>query len=174
VPASGKSSVARALADATGWPVLTLDTIKNPFLTVLPPGDRLFNRTLGRASYAAIFDLIADAPAGSSFILDAWFGFQPLETLTEGLARAGVSEVAEIWCHAPPDTIGARYAARLDSRPAGHPGAEYVPELIALAARARPTGIAPCHDIDTTRPPDMAALRRFLDTALGGGHSSAR
>lgn len=174
VPASGKSGVARALSDATGWPILTLDTIKNPFLAELPPGDRLFNRTLGRASYAAIFDLIADAPAGSTFIVDAWFGFQPLEILTGHLARAGVAQVAEVWCHAPPDTIGARYAARLDSRPAGHPGAEYVPELIALAARARPTGLAPCLDVDTTQTPDPADLRRFVDRTFGGGHSSAR
>jgi glucokinase len=162
VPASGKSSVARALADATGWPILTLDTIKNPFLTILSPGDRVFNRTLGRASYAAIFDLMADAPAGSTFIVDAWFGFQPREVLEQGLAHAGVSELAEIWCHAPPDVIGARYDARLGARPAGHPGREYVPELVALAARAAPTGLAPRLDVDTTRPLDTGALAGWL------------
>ena len=162
VPASGKSSVSRALADATGWPILTLDTIKNPFLTTLPPGDRLFNRTLGRASYAAIFDLIADAPAGSHFIIDAWFGFQPLDVLEQGLARAGVTDLAEIWCHAPPETVGARYSSRLDKRPAGHPGADYVPELIALAGRATPTGLAPRHDIDTTEPLNLALLTDWL------------
>jgi glucokinase len=150
VPASGKSTVARALSDATGWLVLSLDTIKNPFLATLPPGDRLFNRTLGRASYAAIFDIIATAPAGHTFILDAWFGFQPPEVLQDGLTRAGVGRIAEIWCHAPPEVIGARYDARLDQRPAGHPGADYVPELIALAARAAPTGLAACHHVDTT------------------------
>lgn len=152
VPASGKSSVARALADQTGWPILTLDTIKTPFLDVLPPGDRAFNRTLGRASYAAIFDLIHDAPAGSSFIIDAWFGFQPLAVLEDGLARAGVTDLAEIWCHAPPKVIGQRYADRLHTRHPGHPGASYVPELIALAEAARPTGLAPRLDIDTTLP----------------------
>ncbi|MDP3196120.1 ROK family protein [Tabrizicola sp.] len=162
VPASGKSSVARALSDATGWPILTLDTIKNPFLATLPPGDRLFNRTLGRATYAAIFDLVADAPAASSFILDAWFGFQPIDVLKAGLVRAGVTDLAEVWCHAPPQTVGDRYAARLASRPAGHPGAEYVPELIALAERATPTGLAPCHDIDTTRSVDIPALTDWL------------
>ena len=162
VPASGKSSVARALADATGWPILTLDTIKNPFLATLPPGDRLFNRTLGRASYAAIFDLIADAPADSAFIVDAWFGFQPLDVLEAGLARAGVTNLAEVWCHAPPETVGARYAARLDQRPAGHPGADYVPELIALARRATPTGLAPSHDVDTSRPLDVSGLTNWL------------
>jgi len=169
VPAAGKSSVARALADATGWPILALDTVKAPFLTVLPPGDRLFNRTLGRASYAAIFDLIADAPAGSAFIVDAWFGFQPLEVLAQGLARAGVTDLAEVWCHAPPETVGARYAARLGQRPAGHPGADYVPELVALAGRAAPTGLAPCHDIDTTRPLDLPALADWLQGLRGSG-----
>ncbi len=167
VPASGKSGVARALADATGWPVLSLDTIKNPFLTVLPPGNRLFNRTLGSASYAAIFDLIADAPAGSHFIVDAWFGFQPREVLERGLARAGVTDLAEVWCLAAPETIGARYAARLDQRPPGHPGADYVPELIALAARAAPTGLAPHLVVDTTEPPDPQAMTDWLRTVWG-------
>jgi glucokinase len=166
VPASGKSKVARMLSEATGWPVLALDTIKNPFLLELPPGDRLFNRTLGRASYAAIFDLMANAPAGSAFIVDAWFGFQPIETLTEGLKRAGVTAVAEVWCHAPPQTVGARYQARLDARPAGHPGADYVPELIDLARRARPTGLSPLFDVETTRPPDIPALISWLQKEL--------
>jgi glucokinase len=162
VPASGKSAIARAISDATGWPILALDTIKNPFLSILPPGDRLFNRTLGRASYAAIFDLIADAPAGSNFVIDAWFGFQPPEALSDGLIRAGITDLAEVWCHAPPETVGARYSARLDKRPAGHPGADYVPELIALAGRAGPTGLAPRFDVDTTQPLDLPALTEWL------------
>lgn len=162
VPASGKSAVARALSDATGWPVLALDTIKNPFLSILPPGDRLFNRTLGRASYAAIFDLIADAPQGTTVIIDAWFGFQPLDTLQDHIARAGITDLAEVWCHAPPETIGARYGARLHLRPAGHPGADYVPELIALAHRATPTGLAPRYDVDSTQDLNIAALTDWL------------
>ena len=152
IPASGKSAVSRALSDATGWPVLTLDTIKNPFLLELPPGDRLFNRTLGRASYAAIFDLIADAPAHSTFIIDAWFGFQPLDLLEQGLAKAGLGDVAEVWCHAPADVVADRYRARLHLRPVGHPGADYIPDLIALAGRAQPTGLVPKLDVDTTEP----------------------
>jgi glucokinase len=167
VPASGKSSVARALSDATGWPVLTLDRIKDPFLTILPAGDRLFNRTLGRASYAAIFDLITDAPAGSSFIVDAWFGFQPLEVLQAGLARAGVDDLAEVWCHAPPETIGARYLARLDQRPKGHPGADYVLELMALATSAAPTGLAARFDVDSTTALDIGTVTDWLRRQWG-------
>lgn len=164
VPASGKSGVARALSDQTGWPVLALDTVKAPFLTELAPVDRPFNRTLGRASYAAIFDVIRDAPAGSTVIVDAWFGFQPPEVLADGIARAGISEVAEIWCHAPPEVVGARYGARVDSRPPGHPGAEYVPELIALAERAQPAGRGPVFPVDTTAQLDIGAVTRWLQS----------
>ena len=163
VPASGKSTVAAALSQATGWPVLSLDTIKNPFLAILPPGDRLFNRTLGRASYATIFDLIAAAPPGSVFIVDAGFGFQPVEVLRDGLARAGVSGLAEVWCHAPPAIVGQRYGARLDARPAGHPGADYIPELQALAARAQPMDLGPRVEVDTTRALPLSELLAWLD-----------
>ena len=62
VPASGKSGVARALSAETGWPILALDTVKEPFLRALAPVDRPFNRRLGQAAYQAIFGVIADAP----------------------------------------------------------------------------------------------------------------
>lgn len=166
VPASGKSGVARAVADATGWPLLTLDTIKNPFLEELPaefgPISRVQNRALGRASYAAMFALMRDAPPGSTFVLDAWFGFRPADVLAAGLSGAGVTEIVEIWCQAPPETIGARYGARVGERPPGHPGHDYVPELVALAERARPTGLAPVRDVDTTRPLDLAPLTGWI------------
>src|SRR5206468_2486146 len=59
VPASGKSTVAKAVSEAEGWPLLTLDTIKEAFFGHLGTGDRDYNRTLGKASYQAIFNLIA-------------------------------------------------------------------------------------------------------------------
>lgn len=157
VPASGKSRVARALADQTGWPILALDTIKEPFLQSLQPVDRPFNRKLGQAAYQAIFGTLADAPPGT-FILDAWFGFQPPEVLAEGLSRAGITAAVELWCAAPPKEIGRRYGARAATRTPGHPGPEYVPELVELATRARPQGTRPTLTVDTTQPIDGAVL----------------
>lgn len=157
VPASGKSTVSRSLSDRTGWSVLSLDTVKDPFLTRLG-GDRAFNRTLGQASYQAIWSLMRDAPAGTTAIVDAWFGFQPREVLETHLAMAGVEETVEIWCHAPPEVVAQRYGARLGDRPAGHPGAAYIPELIELARRAGPIRRGPVLDVDTTEPLDIAAL----------------
>lgn len=167
VPASGKSGVARALVAETGWPILSLDTVKEPFLRELAPVDRPFNRRLGQAAYQAIFGVMAEAPAGSTFILDAWFGFQPETVLAEGLARAGIGAVAEIWCATDPQEIGRRYATRAQGRAPGHPGAEYVPELVDLATRAAPAGTRPVLRVDTALPPDGRALAGWLRETLG-------
>ncbi|WP_244487657.1 MULTISPECIES: ROK family protein [unclassified Aureimonas] len=162
VPASGKSGVAAGLGAAMGWPVLSLDTVKNPFLEEIGPVDRPFNRRLGRASLAALFAIVREAPAGTTFILDAWFGFQPRDYLDALVAEAGIDASVELWCTAPPETIGERYAHRAATRPPGHPGADYVPELIALAERAEPLHLPALLRIDTTARPDIAAVRDWL------------
>lgn len=162
VPASGKSTVARALADTGGWPLLTLDTIKEAFFAHLGTGDRAYNRQLGKASYQAIFALIGDFPESSTAVVDAWFGFQPTSVLTSHLENAKVSRVAEVWCHAPPLVIGERYRSRLSSRHAGHLGESYVPELIELAGRAAPLGAYPLFSVDTTRQLDISALMDWV------------
>ncbi|BCG91655.1 hypothetical protein MesoLj131a_05190 [Mesorhizobium sp. 131-2-1] len=162
IPASGKSTVSRGIAQRMGWPLLSLDTIKNPFLEVLDGVDREFNRTLGRASYAAIWSIIGEAPAGSTFVVDAWFGFQPRELLEEHLSRAGVEQTFEIWCHAPGEILADRYRARLAQRLPGHPGAAYIPELIELAKRAEPLRRGPLFEVDTTRAIEFGAIVGWL------------
>ena len=158
VPASGKSTVARALSAETGWPLLTLDTVKEALFAHLGLGDREYNRKLGRASYQAMFALIGDFPPGATAIVDAWFGFQPREILDGHLARAGVRHAVEIWAHARPETVGARYAARVGERSAGHLGMEYVPELIELARRAQPLGGFARIEVDCEQPVVSAEL----------------
>lgn len=168
IPASGKSTVARALSKARGWPLLTLDTVKEAFFAHLGTGDRDYNRLLGKASYQAIFDLVGGFPEDSTTLIDAWFGFQPIDILRGHVARAGIGAVAEIWCHAPGHVLGERYRARLASRHSGHLGASYIPELIELADKALPLGIFPVFDVDTTSKLDAAALLQWLDNTLAG------
>jgi glucokinase len=166
VPASGKSTVARAVSEARGWPLLTLDTVKEAFFEHIGTGDREHNRLLGRASYQAIFALIADFPDGATAVIDAWFGFQPVDVLHGHLRSAGIGRVAEIWCHAPAEIISERYRTRLETRHSGHLGASYIPELMQLAERARPLGGYPLFDVDTTEPLDRAALAEWLETTF--------
>jgi len=171
VPASGKSTVARLISSRRQSPMLGLDTIKEPFFGELGFGDREYNRKLGRASYRAIFDLIGAFPDGMTAVVDAWFGFQPLEVLTGHLARAGVGQALEVWCYASPEMIAERYAARIGQRSPGHPGAEYVPELLKLAQRAQPFRAFPCIEVDTAAPLDHAALLGWVDEQLSGASS---
>jgi glucokinase len=166
VPASGKSTVARGLADRLGWPLLRLDTVKEPFFDALGIGDRAFNRKLGRASSAAIWSIVADGPPGMGVVVDAWFGFEPRELLDDHLRRAGVARTAEVWCHAPAEELARRYAARLDQRHPGHPGAAFIPELIDLAKRAAPLARGPVLDVDTMRPLDIEPILDWLREAL--------
>ena len=166
VPASGKSTVAKAVSGATGWPLLTLDTIKEAFFAHLGTGDRDYNRLLGKASYQAIFSLIADFPPDSTTVVDAWFGFQPADVLRSHLTRAGADRIAEIWCHAPGKIVGERYRARLSERHAGHLGASYIPELITLADSAEPLGTFPSFDCETTKPLDVAPVLAWADTVF--------
>jgi predicted kinase len=163
VPASGKSTVARAIARAKGWPLLTLDTVKEAFFAHLGTGDRDYNRLLGKASYQAIFSLIRDFPDGTTTVVDAWFGFQRAEVLQSHLVLAGVGQVAEVWCHAPPEAIGERYRKRLKKRHAGHLGQAYVPELIELARRAKPLGGYPLFEVETEWPLDLAVLEGWFE-----------
>jgi len=168
VPASGKSTVARAISSAGDWPLLALDTIKEAFFDHLGVGDRLYNRTLGKASYQAMFDLVRDFPKRTIVVTDAWFGFQPTEVLRAHLARAGVQRVVEVWCHAPPEIVGERYRARLESRSTGHLGADYIPELMELTRRAQPVGNWPQLSVDTTVPLETEMLVGKIKAAIAG------
>ncbi len=164
VPASGKSTVAHAIADQGPWPLLALDTIKEALFAHLGTGDREYNRLMGRASYQAMFALAADFPDGVTVVMDAWFGFQSEEVLASHVKSVGQPRMIQVWCHAPPADIGTRYAARVETRSGGHLGLDYVPELVALAERAKPLGQIPTYEADTTQPFGAEDFMRWLQT----------
>lgn len=153
VPASGKSTLAHALGERLTAPVLELDAVKEVLFEELGhrEADREWGRTLSRASLRSIWALLAGFPADSLVVVEGWFRRPPHDAVLQGLERAGVGRWVEVWCHADPEVLVARYAAR-DRHP-GHPAPEdYIAELRALAAIARPIGLAPCLEVDTTDP----------------------
>ncbi|WP_345826760.1 glucokinase [Pantoea sp. BRR-3P] len=165
IPASGKSTLTRALAEQFGFPVLTLDGLKEPFMASFAPVDRQRNRQLGCAAYQAIWNVVAQAPTRCIYIIDAWFGFQPREVLLQGLQKANVTRVLELWLAITPDDAVTRYQSRLTDRMPGHPGAEYLPELRKLAETAQPMGLGPVLQLDA-RDPDEAAAFAWLQRQL--------
>lgn len=165
IPASGKSTLTRALSHRFGWPVLTLDSLKEPFMACFAPVDRQRNRQLGCAAYQAIWNIVGQAPAGQIWLIDAWFGFQPRALLEQGLKQAGVGAVLELWMQISPDDAVARYQARLSQRLPGHPGAEYLPELRQLAQQAQPMALGPVLPVNAVAQ-DEAAVARWLQQQL--------
>jgi len=165
IPASGKSTLTRAMAQQFGFPVLTLDSLKEPFMASFAPVDRLRNRQLGCAAYQAIWKVVGQAPSCCVYLIDAWFGFQPKDVLQQGLQQAGVTRVLELWLSITPDEAVARYQSRLTDRMPGHPGAEYLPELRKLAETAQPMALGPVLQLDAADP-DEAAASAWLQRQL--------
>lgn len=159
IPASGKSTLTRLLSQQFGFPVLTLDSVKEPFMASFAPVDRQRNRQLGCAAYQAIWKIVGQAPAECIYLIDAWFGFQPQSVLEQGLQQAGVSEVLELWLQITPDEAVARYQSRLSQRMPGHPGAEYLPELRRLAEQAQPMALGPLLRVGTQEADHLRAVK---------------
>jgi predicted kinase len=60
-PASGKTTLSRAIAPAAGLPLIAKDTIKQALMTVLPVPDVGASRVVGRASVAALLAVAAES-----------------------------------------------------------------------------------------------------------------
>lgn len=169
VPAAGKSTIAAALGSRLEVPVLELDAVKEVLFDVLGhrDGDRDWNRALGRASIGSIWALLASFPADSTVVVEAWFRLPPHDSVLAGLERAGIDRWVEVWCHADPEVLVARYTAR--TRHPGHPsGEDYVDELRHLAAVAQPIGLGPCLSVDTsdTATVDPRAISHWVEEQL--------
>lgn len=157
VPASGKSTVTRLLVRGLGAQgvaavPLCLDTVKEGLFAQIGTGERDHNRMLGRASYHAIFNLVAELPDSVVAVVDAWHGFQPESVLRDHLARAGIARVVEIWVAIAPAEAARRYRARASNRHSGHLPANYAEELLELAGRARPVALGPVIEVDGSGP----------------------
>ncbi|UWM63507.1 ATP-binding protein [Enterobacter sp. CP102] len=139
IPASGKSYISRLVSEHYGLPILSIDEIKEPFMVQFSDIiDRPFNRRLGHSAYESMFKIVGAAPENITFVMDAWFGFREKEVLANYLSLAGIEKVLEIWSQISPDLVAQRYQSRCGERIKGHPGEEYIPELIALARKAVP------------------------------------
>lgn len=150
VPATGKTSVARAIGARLHLPVLSLDSIKEALFEELGTGDgdREYGRALGRASMLAIWSIVAEFPPDAAVVVEAWFRKPPHDVVLRGLERAGIERWVEVWCHASPAVLAERYASR--TRHPGHPPASYAAELAELALVVQPMALGDVLSVDTS------------------------
>ena len=108
-PASGKTTLALAIAPVLGLPLIAKDTIKQALMTVLPVPDVAASRVVGRASVAALLAVAAES--GGAVLESVWHRSYALDDL-----RRLPGPVVEVFCRCDPALAASRYASRAASR----------------------------------------------------------
>lgn len=113
-PASGKSTLAPALARDLGLPLVAKDTIKDALMSVMPVPDVETSRQIGRGAVAAMLAVAAESPIGA-VIESNFYRSVAVEELRQLPGR-----VVEVFCRCDRSIARDRYAARAGTRHAGH------------------------------------------------------
>ncbi len=159
-PASGKSMLARSLAETFGYPLISKDTIKESLFDSLgallgadiDSPDEL-SRLLSRAAMEMLWSL---APCCPSVILEA--NFRPKSEYERGRVSALQGRKLEVYCHCTPAEAARRFRERATTT-RDHPA--HTMKMISselLEEFDRPFGLCPVIDVDTEYPVDLAEV----------------
>jgi len=157
-PASGKTTLARPLADRLGFALLTKDDIKETLYTGFAgaPGDVEFSRRIGSAAMDVLWALAPHCPA---VVLEANFRTKSEyeRDKVAGLLATGASMV-EIYCRLPREEASRRFAerARSERHHPAHALAEMPPER--MADYEDPFGMSPVIEVDTAQAVDPESV----------------
>jgi hypothetical protein len=143
--ASGKTTLATALGDASGLPVLSSDVVRRSHAPLDPDAPPYYAREVSRAVYERLGSMAAREEGGA--IVDATFrhadDVAAFQTALHG-AQAGW-----ITCHAPPDMVRERATAGADA-------------AVVAAQLARPSGRLPLPRPALAELETVGALPRLL------------
>jgi predicted kinase len=169
-PATGKSTVARLVADAFGLPLLSLDPIKEALGDILGTGDVLgtgderWSDLTGDAAAEIIFRLSAEFPAS---VAEGWWRRQRRErALREFAGRV------EIFCRCEPELVQRRMRDRhaRDRHPIHRDviNPAILDNAAELARSVTPLGLgAALIEVDTTRDGYSDRLLADVRAAIG-------
>jgi predicted kinase len=166
-PASGKTTIARPLADALGFALLTKDDIKESLFASMsgPPGDLAFSRRVGDAAMNVLWVL---APHCPRVVLEANFRTKSAYERNHAaalLALPGV-RLVEVHCRVPLEEAARRFAER--ARQERHHPAHMLTEISIehLAEFEEPFALSPVIEVNTSNPVDRSALIARVRAAL--------
>ena len=154
-PATGKSTVAAALADGLELPLLSLDVVKEALADVLGLGDEGWSDRLGDAAAEVVFRLARSFPGA---VAEGWWRRDRRLRAEQEFAGC-----AQVFCSCRPALAVERARARLHD--ARHPihrdvsNPALLDELAAIVEDVRPLELdGPVFEVDTGAPVDAADL----------------
>ncbi|MGO9876992.1 MAG: AAA family ATPase [Acidimicrobiia bacterium] len=168
-PATGKTTLARTMADMTGWPVFHSDEVRKELAgleptssAAAPLGGGLYTTSWSQRTYGALLDRARELlERGNSVILDASWSTQDHRTDAADLATQTASQLTSFMCtveaHIADERAAARAQQAMDASDAS--------PAIAAELRARFAPWPGAVVLDTTEPPDH--LARQVLTRLG-------
>jgi predicted kinase len=169
-PASGKTTLAQAIAHALRLPLIAKDDFKELLYDTLGTSDRDWSKRLGRATFALMHHVVADQlRAGHSAVAEA--NFRP-ELSSSWFAALPPHRAFQLLCTAPDEVLLERYATR--RRHAGHLDDQVLAELRAGTLR----GYAPLDldgeliQLDTSADIDLASVLAQVRARLASGSES--
>ncbi len=171
LPATGKTSIARRIAQEHKLPLMTKDEVKEILFERLGWNDRAWSKRLGRASSAILLQFLrAHVTAGLPCIIESNF---PPEAASEllTLQHEHAFRAFQVVCRTRGDELYRRFSARTGLRHPGHGDEQLREELKPqlLAARYAPLEIGGVlWELDTTDwdSVDLEPLLAAAGTAL--------
>jgi predicted kinase len=158
-PASGKTTLARAIAPALSLPLIAKDTIKQAVMTVLPVPDIQTSRIVGAASVAALLAVAAET--GGAVLESVWHRSRAVGNL-----HLLPANIVEVFCRCDQQIAARRYALRAGTRAADHLAAERAIEELWNDEVAQPVaGGWPVIEVSTNSPVDVRPLTVRIRTA---------
>jgi uncharacterized protein len=144
LPGTGKSTVAAALADSTGWSVLRSDEVRKDVTglghataAIAAPGEGLYQPSVTDETYDAMLQRARVAlELGGSVILDASWAADRHRQAARKVAEDTATDSVELRCAAPPELADQRIRARLAA--GGDPSDATPAVAAAMAGRFDP------------------------------------
>ncbi len=169
LPASGKTTLGRRLAQALGLPLLDKDEILEALFEGLGVGDAEWRNRLSRSADVVLQRLAAQTPGA----ILASFWRHPQVTGESGTPTGWIpalsGRVVEVHCVCPPEVAAERFLAR--KRHDGHldrdkRSEDLAADFVRLAALG-PLGIGPLIQVDTGRAVDLEGVVHQVEEHLG-------